>query len=120
MKINAFLMMMVSFGSLILVSCSQGDNGGRNTLTNNGVYGSNSSCPAGYVYTQQYQCLPQSSSCPANFGYSNGSCYQGISGTNGWNTNYNNNSSGSCPAGYQYYYGTYNGQTGGWCYQQTY
>lgn len=95
--------------------------------TTTGIVGGGT-CQAGYVYTQ-YQCLPQSSSCPANYGYYNGSCYPATTTSTVGGGSCPVGSVGTargclpqntCPVGYGYEYGYYNGQTGGWCYPQTY
>ncbi len=70
-------------------------------------------CTAGYGYSQQYGCVPPMQGTGAIGGGS--TCPAGQIGTVMGCLPQN-----SCPAGYGYYYGVYNGQTGGWCYQQTY
>ena len=113
---------LVSVQSL-LVSCAKNDN--KTPVAGPGV------CAAGQAYTQ-YGCLPTGyAQCTPGFGYAqqygcvppmagNGvmggqSCINGQVGTVMGCLPQN-----SCPVGYGYYYGVYNGQTGGWCYQQTY
>lgn len=58
--------------ALFMVACGGGGgSGSRNTLVNGA-----GSCQAGYVWTSQYNCLPQSS-CPPGYGMYQNSCIQG-------------------------------------------
>ncbi|MBK9322545.1 MAG: hypothetical protein IPM97_06265 [Bdellovibrionaceae bacterium] len=69
-------------------------------------------CPAGYGYAQQYGCVAP---LAGNGAIGGQTCQAGTVGTVMGCLPQN-----PCPVGYGYYYGVYNGQTGGWCYQQTY
>lgn len=81
---NWIYLMLGAATALFIAAC--GKDGGSSNKNN--VVGAQA-CQAGYVYTTQYGCLPQST-CPPGYGMYQNQCYQGT---------INN---GSCQAGYIY------------------
>lgn len=119
---NKLLTFILVLSSALLTNCAKSSDKSAPVVatTTAAVSGS---CTAGYVNTG-IGCLPQGN-CPSGYGYYNNQCYPVTAATTtSCQAGYIKTAIGclpqnTCPTGYGYSYGSYNGQTGGWCYPQT-